>query len=119
MIRLDFTDPATLQKLAALPYYGFAEALIRRVDPKWKVEPCHLFDVKLERGGEDCPLCGCSCSAPCEVKNLTIEAEDEDEAERIAERDNKGWFVVKVEPTIKPATASVPERYLQQFEIAA
>lgn len=112
MASIDFTQPETLHKLAALPFYGYAEALVRRVDPYWHApEPPYTYKVHLGQS-ERC----CSCGHYDEKhKVVLIEASNEEEAETIAARENKGWFVASVD-TPKFPTASVPERYLQQFE---
>lgn len=118
-ISLDFTSAETLHKLAKLPHYGWAEALVRRVDPLWKfpLEGPLTFTVKLERGEESCPHCGCSCNSLLERKTVEIEAEVAEDAERIAEKENKGWFAVSAElPPV--AQATVPEEYLAWFECA-
>jgi glutaredoxin len=117
MICLDFTAPETLRKLGELPYYGWAEALVRRVDPLWKfpLEGPLCFTVKLERGEDACPHCGCDCNSLLEKKSIEIEAEDADEAERLAEKQNKGWIAVAADLP-KIAQASVPPEYLAWFE---
>ena len=53
-IHLDFTKPDTLRKLAALPHYGMAEALVRRIDPWWHAhEGPYNFKVDMVDGDED------------------------------------------------------------------
>lgn len=120
-ICLDFTNPATLHKLAALPAYGWAEALVRRVNPYWHApDGPYRFKVDLVDGEEidECPHCGCSCGhyeAPPVLKKYEwVEAETEDEAREAAETENPGWEAVYVHPPKFP-TAEVPDEYLAWF----
>ena len=119
-LHLDFTDPATLHKMAALPAYGWAEALVRRVDPWWHApEGPYWFKVDLADADEaaECPHCGCSCgnySAPVIRKQVWVEAQTVDDAEALAEAENAGWVVECVHPPKFP-TAEIPEEYLAWF----
>lgn len=112
---LDFTQPSTLHKLAALPFYGYAEALVRRIDPYWHApEPPYTYRVVVFRS-ERC----CSCGQDKEEsKTLLIEAHDADEAEDIARLENKGWYVGTVQHPKFPS-ADIPKHFLAQFETAA
>ncbi len=99
-ISLDFTKPETLHKMAALPHYGWAEALVRRVNPYWHApDGPYQFKVDLQDGEEtdECPTCGCTCGnyeAPVFKKHVWIEASNEEEAREIAETENPGWEAV-------------------------
>lgn len=121
---LDFTDPATLHKLAALPAFGWAEALVRKVDPWWHApEGPYSFKVAMVDGEEtdECPTCGCTCgkySSPVARMVVWVEAETEEQAETIAEAENPGWFADCVHPPKFPS-ADVPDEYLAWFEEAA
>jgi hypothetical protein len=112
--RLDFTNPETLHKLAALPFYGYAEALVRRIDPWWHApEPPYTFMVHLGRD-KTCSCCGQRCE---EEKTVEVEAADTEAAEEIALAANKGWFVFGISNPKFP-TVDVPAKFLEQFEKA-
>ncbi|QVJ07662.1 hypothetical protein L7H23_01120 [Sphingopyxis sp. BSN-002] len=105
-MKIDFTRPATIHALAALPYFGQAEAVIRRIDPFWKVdlsEPVP-FKVELSRGCDcDCPHCMYS-----EDKAVTVYARSEEEAMEIAEEEHGDWEAVRARLGPVP-TASVSD----------
>ena len=111
MATVDFAKPETLHKLAALPFYGQAEAVVRRIDPP------AVWTVQLERWTSDhdkpCPHCGGYDGdwTDRQTKKVEVVASSEDEAERLAMVDNKGWvFERAIVPTA--ATAVVPSGLL-------
>jgi hypothetical protein len=92
---IDITNRATIQRMAALPYYGQAEAIIRLKDEFWKVDPEaeHLFEVRLERS--DCD-CNCPNCYSVELKTVRIEAYSAEEAESKAQDEHPDWEVFGV-----------------------
>jgi hypothetical protein len=119
-IHIDFTNPATARALAAMPFDGQAAALIRRVDPYWKIDLPAEFDVVMERGKEkSCPTCGCDCGnfGDFERKSVTVFASSEDEAEELALQEFEGWVVFCVTPP-KPPEIKIPDELLRPFERA-
>ena len=122
MLRVDFTKAETLRRLADLPRYGWAEALIRRVDPLWKTSGCLSFEVSMERGDEGCPDCGGACCgdyADLERKTVSVAAVSIESALKVAEQEmldkgETGWEAVSADPII--CTAQVPKEYLAWFE---
>jgi hypothetical protein len=122
MLHFDFTKAETLRRLADLPRYGWAEALIRRVDPLWKAGDCLSFKVSLERGDEGCPNCGGACCgdySDLERKTLLVDAASAesalDEAEQeMLDKGEAGWIARSATPIV--CTAEVPKEYLAWFD---
>ena len=124
MIHLDFTDPKTLRKLADLPRYGWAQALVRRAYPLWGVSPDELvtFRVRVERGDEGCPYCdgrGCGEIRDYVSKTITVEATSEEAAleaaeQEMADKGEIGWGATSAIPVV--CSAKVPDEYLAWFE---
>ncbi len=112
MARIDLTASLAVKRLAELPFYGQAEAIIRRVDPYWKVdltEP-HVWDVRLRQDCDcDCPNCDYY-----ETKTVQVEAVDEDAAILAAEDAHLDWEVDEAKMRPVP-TAYVPEELVAEF----
>jgi hypothetical protein len=117
-IHIDFTSPATLQKLADLPHFGMAEALVRRIDPWWHApEPPYKFRVEIVSVEEsECPTCGCDCCYESEVSDvIEVVAANEDEALDLAAAEcPSAWSVQGILPPKFP-TATVPPEFLSWF----
>lgn len=117
MPKPNLKEPATLKKLAALPFYGMAEAAVRTVDPLWKVILPAVFIVKMEREnvieGETCPHCGSDEGewSETETQTVKVEAVSEEDARKTAEFENPDWYVKRVEFP-KPMSSLVPPEYL-------
>jgi hypothetical protein len=109
---VDYTAPETIKLMAALPFYGQAEALIRAIDPLWKTElgEPREWEVMLEKW-HGCNCCYCEP----ETKFLTIEALTGAEAQEIAETQNDGWEVSRVRlppaPPFAEPRITVPDEF--------
>jgi hypothetical protein len=120
MLRLDFTKPDTAKRLASLPYDGWAAAIVRKVDPLWKIEISEprTFKVKMiEEFEAPCPHCGCDCGDNYDTRVHTVEVDacSIEEAEKLAEEQNPDWEVDRV---IAPMPKIVvPPEYMALFEV--
>lgn len=125
MLHLDFTKRETLQRMAELPHYGWAEALVRRIDPLWKVRPEEpvAFRVTVERGSDGCNKCDGECCGDVgdlERKQITVEAWDDESARAAAEEQMRAatglldWEAMEATPKVTSAT--VPDKYLKWFD---
>ena len=116
MARVDYRSAEMLQKIAALPYYGQAIAVLRRVDPFWKFETGELREflvVGYRYEEAECPTCGCDCGGyeAQKSKDFLIEAVTAEEAIEIAEIQHKGYSEFEVKPPRYPA--DLPKEFWQ------
>lgn len=92
---LDLYAPHTLKLVAALPFYGQAAQVIRRIDPFWKTETeePREWEVSLEKWH------GCNCCY-CEPdhKTVIVEALSGEDATALIEGDDtlKDWEISQV-----------------------
>ncbi|HEX8418534.1 MAG TPA: hypothetical protein VF638_00820 [Sphingomonas sp.] len=82
MKRLDFRNPETIKKAANFPHYGEAMALIRSIDPLWKLDTTvdHPWFVILSRETHFCDCSECTLSE-IERKKIAVDAPDTAAAE--------------------------------------
>lgn len=109
--------PTSLRRVADLPYFGQAEAVLRRLDPWWHVAgELRTYSVHFEREVDGkCPTCGCDCGEWSDTDDETVEVEarSPEEAEELAKAimaDRAGWEFVSVGKPSLPKIA-LPDEF--------
>jgi hypothetical protein len=109
--------PEHVRFLAAMPFCGQADVLIRTIDPWWRiVGELRTYKVSFVREIDgECPTCGCDCGEYTDTERKTIEVEArspeaaEERAQSIMDRRELGWEFVSVEKPRPPKIKMPPE----------
>jgi hypothetical protein len=116
-LHLDFTRADTLHKLAALPYAGWAAAIIHRIDPLWGHDSrTWKVRVETERGCSKCD--GECCGVRGKVEEIEVVAEGHDDALEEAERRVKGSWAFDAK-LVAPDDPIVPEWAMKSVSASA
>jgi hypothetical protein len=108
-------EPAALRRLASLPHFGQAEAILRKLDPWWHFAgELRTYRVVFECEVDGtCPTCGCDCGewSETEDEEVEVEARSPEEAEELATAimaPRAGWYFVSVVKP-KPRDVELPD----------
>jgi len=107
---IDLSNADFLREVAALPFYGQAQQIVRMRDPLWKSEigEPRIFKVSIEK------VCGCNCPHCIEEESKTVDVEavSGEQAAALAEAEYSEWEIIDVR--LPRCGCEVPDDFLRK-----